>query len=141
MAAVLASAPDYVAIGDRAAVAAKVARLCRADVGDLHVIADFDYTLTRFRLEDGARSASTHTCIETFEGLSEEYRAASRRLLEHYYPIEVSDIPFEEKRAAMVEWWSQVRRADGCRGWGGAGGRAEGGREGVGEGGREEGKE
>jgi 5'-nucleotidase len=106
--ALLSSPLANISLRDRDEVLKKASALAQAGVSDLHIIADFDFTLTRFRLEDGERSASTHACIETYKGLSQDYRMATRKLFEHYYPIEVSDIPYEDKRKAMVEWWTQV---------------------------------
>ena len=72
------------------------------------VLADFDYTLTRFRLANGERAASSHAAIETSSLLSKEFRDKAHANFEHYYPIEVSDLSFEEREKSMIEWWTSV---------------------------------
>ncbi|EGD80360.1 5'-nucleotidase [Salpingoeca rosetta] len=96
-----------VVIGNQAAFDEKVAKLKKDGAKNLQVIADFDYTLTRFRLDDGKRSASTHAAIEMSKLMSEQFATETRANFEHYYPIEVSDIPHEDKEKAMIEWWTK----------------------------------
>eukprot|EP00049_Salpingoeca_infusionum_P026731 m.27595 g.27595 ORF g.27595 m.27595 type:complete len:279 (+) comp8948_c0_seq1:217-1053(+) len=92
---------------DEAGVKAKIAQMKADGVSHFQVIADFDFTLTRFRLDDGERSNSCHAAIETCACMSKEYQEKTHALFTKYYPIEVSDIPDDEKERAMIEWWTQ----------------------------------
>lgn len=79
----------------------KVALLKEAGVGRLHVICDFDRTLTH-HLEGG----SSFSPVRRLGFMPEEYGEKALALYEHYHPMEVDPlIPFEEKSALMHEWW------------------------------------
>eukprot|EP00730_Choanoeca_flexa_P005285 TRINITY_DN11918_c0_g3_i2.p1 TRINITY_DN11918_c0_g3~~TRINITY_DN11918_c0_g3_i2.p1 ORF type:complete len:323 (+),score=50.67 TRINITY_DN11918_c0_g3_i2:1490-2458(+) len=104
----LASVPKNVNIRDVEMVAQKLTAMREGANRSLQIIADFDYTLTRFRLDDGSRSASTHSCVERSPVLGEDFSQRTKKLFEHYYPIEVSDIPNDEKEKAMIEWWTKA---------------------------------
>lgn len=94
---------------DAVAACRKAQIMASGGAAQLQLICDFDYTLSRFRLDDGQRSVSTHACIETYHNLPEHYRKATRALFEKYYPIEVSNLTDADKAPLMVEWWTQVR--------------------------------
>ncbi|EDQ90521.1 uncharacterized protein MONBRDRAFT_21372 [Monosiga brevicollis MX1] len=103
-------APAFVHCRDADAVAALLANMRRDGPSKFQVIADFDYTLTRFRLDDGERSASTHACVEQSPQLGEDFAQRTRALFNKYYPIEVSDIPEEEKIPHMIAWWTSAHK-------------------------------
>eukprot|EP00045_Choanoeca_perplexa_P013784 m.157618 g.157618 ORF g.157618 m.157618 type:complete len:296 (+) comp16452_c0_seq25:1160-2047(+) len=104
----VANVPANIRIKHPAIVTQKLATMHEGANRSLQVIADFDYTLTRFRLDDGSRSASTHSCVERSPVLGEDYSQRTRELFNHYYPIEVSDIPDDEKEKAMITWWTKA---------------------------------
>lgn len=100
-----------VLVGKPDTLARKLACMQDAGSNTLHVIADFDYTLTHFALPDGSRAMSTHRVIEASPILGSEFQVKSKELFKLYYPIEVSDMPKEEKYRHMVDWWTQAHDA------------------------------
>ncbi|CAN6814631.1 unnamed protein product [Brassica oleracea] len=69
------------------------------------VIADFDGTLTRYRV-NGVRGMSIHGILQQGNA---DYDAKREALYEHYHPLEFSPlIPLEEKTKLMEEWWSKT---------------------------------
>ncbi|CAG7880789.1 unnamed protein product [Brassica rapa] len=69
------------------------------------VIADFDGTLTRYRV-NGVRGQSIHGILQQGNA---DYDAKREALYEHYHPLEFSPlIPLEEKTKLMEEWWSKT---------------------------------
>jgi HAD superfamily hydrolase (TIGR01544 family) len=69
------------------------------------VIADFDFTMTKFFNEKHQRSFSCHSLIESNQYVSEEYRKLAGGLLHYYYPIETSSsLSVEQKIPHMLEW-------------------------------------
>jgi len=79
----------------------------RADGCDkLHVLADFDRTLTR-AFVDGQQSPTVIGQIRNNNYLSPEYIREAHELYEHYAPIEQDPyLSNEKKNIAMREWWS-----------------------------------
>jgi len=49
--------------------------------------------------------------VERSPVLGQDYSQRTRDLFNHYYPIEVSDIPDSEKEQAMITWWTEVQAA------------------------------
>ncbi|MBU3941581.1 MAG: haloacid dehalogenase-like hydrolase [Nanoarchaeota archaeon] len=76
-------------------------------VDNLHVIADFDKTLTKAIV----KGQKTHTSIAQIrEGgyLSEDYVKKSFALYDKYHPFEINHkLSDEEKDRKMMEWWSR----------------------------------
>ncbi len=73
---------------------------------NLHILADFDLTLTlawtwrKFR--------SIVSLLRSGEYLREDYASRAHELFDHYRPIEVDpNIPLEEKKWLMREWWQK----------------------------------
>lgn len=80
----------------------KVGAIKVQGLDSLHIISDFDMTLTR-PSGDGKKAVSTW---ETFE-LSDEYVRERDRLVSIYQPIEFDpNIPLDIKKVKMQEWWS-----------------------------------
>lgn len=70
----------------------------------LIVVADFDRTITTARC-----GTSCHGVVESCAELSAEYKKATAKLFEHYYPIETSaTLTREEKIPLMQEWYHQA---------------------------------
>ncbi|KAL7750672.1 hypothetical protein RI367_004014 [Sorochytrium milnesiophthora] len=83
--------PAHIWVADRAATEAKVAKVLQDGRDHLHVISDFDMTMTKFWV-NGQR------------GLI----ATSNALYNTYYPIESSlDLTLEQKVPKMREWWTK----------------------------------
>ncbi len=73
----------------------------------LHVLADFDRTLT-CGLIDGKKPTAILAQIRNSNHLGPEYATTAHALYEYYFPIEHSPtMPKEEKNSAMREWWEK----------------------------------
>ncbi|XP_010505516.1 PREDICTED: 7-methylguanosine phosphate-specific 5'-nucleotidase A-like [Camelina sativa] len=69
------------------------------------VIADFDATLTRYRV-NGLRGQTSHGLLQQGNAY---YDAKRQALYDHYHPLEISPlIPVDEKTKLMEEWWSKT---------------------------------
>lgn len=94
----------------------------------LHVIADFDMTLTkhwvpaRYDFHDTTpktqqkneveRNLSSHGVLERGQHVSKDFAIHTRQLYQHYYPYEISTtLDIEEKTALMIEWWTKAHEA------------------------------
>lgn len=74
---------------------------------NFHVLADFDRTLTCAFVE-GQQSPTVIAQIRNGNHLSPEYVTAAHALFDKYAPIEKDHtLSFEEKNAAMREWWEK----------------------------------
>ncbi|HJX50161.1 MAG TPA: hypothetical protein VJ438_01730 [Candidatus Nanoarchaeia archaeon] len=87
----------------------KKKRIAEAGAGKLHVISDFDRTITYGTTPQGKR---TETVISQLRSspkyLGEAYFKKAHELWSIYYPIEIdSKIPLEEKKQKMYEWWKK----------------------------------
>src|SRR3989344_8194852 len=71
----------------------------------LHVVSDFDRTLTKSEI-DGRRIPSAISLIREGGYLTPDYAPAAYALFDKYHPIEIdSSIPLKEKIEKMKEWW------------------------------------
>ena len=100
-----------VVVANPAKLRAKKEAFARAGgAGALRVVADFDYTLTRFWADAPAntvRAFSSHRTIEDSGLLSDAYHARVKAMQQKYYPLEVSTtLSHEEKLAHMIDWWN-----------------------------------
>ena len=93
-------------IKDKKAFEQKLKKIKSDGKDSLHVICDFDKTLTKAFVKD----QKTHTSIAQIrEGcyLSEEYVKKSFALYDKYHPFEVNNkLSDEEKDKKMMGWWS-----------------------------------
>lgn len=72
--------------------------------GNLHVVADFDRTLTKAFVE-WKDTASLITRLQNWF-FPPEYIWKTQKIFDTYHPIEIdSTIPLEEKMKAMQKWW------------------------------------
>lgn len=96
--------PDVV-ISDEERVSEIREQLISWWIEKLHVVADFDRTLTK--AFNGKQHRWSLISVLYEDGyLSEEYQKTAQGYFDHYHPIEVDpNIPFEEKKQAMEEWW------------------------------------
>ena len=73
----------------------------------LHVLADFDRTLT-MAFVDGKSVPSLISVLRDGGYLTPDYAEKAHALANKYHPIEQDqNIPFEEKKIAMDEWWRE----------------------------------
>ncbi|MEN8252943.1 MAG: haloacid dehalogenase-like hydrolase [Patescibacteria group bacterium] len=98
---------NLVHIGDKKSFQNKLDQLKKAGHEFLHVVADFDRTLTRNSGKDGKTYTSANLLQQTGI-ISKSLQDNIKELYAHYYPIETSRlIPFEERKAKMIEWWTK----------------------------------
>ncbi len=76
---------------------------------NLHILSDFDRTVTYGLNKEGKR---TNTVISQLRSdpkyLGEEYQKKAEELFAIYHPIEIdTTIPLLEKKAKMQEWWEK----------------------------------
>ena len=100
-------APQSFVIGNPESFEAKKKALIADGISHLHIISDFDRTLTT-----GATSSTSFALVEHSKLLSDQYRARALALFEKYHPIELNHtIPYEDRLAAMVNWWKEAEIA------------------------------
>ncbi len=91
-------------IKDKEEVREKIARLHKEKI---HIIADFDATLTK-RFYHGKKVGSSYALIRNNGYLGEEYTKQEFELFNRYYPIEIDpEISSEVKYKTMEEWWKK----------------------------------
>ena len=91
---------------DAPATARKLAAIVSAGFDSLHVVIDFDRTITTYRHE-GTLGATCHAILEHRRG--EAVLAQCRALNNYYLPLEISaTLSNVEKVPFMVEWYSRV---------------------------------
>jgi cytosolic 5'-nucleotidase 3 len=74
-------------------------------VGKLHVLADFDRTLTK-AFANGKKIPSLMSVLRDENYLTPDYPAKANALYEKYHAIEINlNIPQQEKKEKMEEWW------------------------------------
>ena len=83
----------------------KIKKFVDGGAEKLHLIADFDRTLTPAFI--GGKRATTSFAQAREDGhLGEEYTKKAQALFDHYYPIEISSgISDDERSTAMQEWY------------------------------------
>lgn len=81
-------------------------KISQAGSNILHVITDFDRTLTK-NFVDGKEVPSVISILRDGNYLTKNYSAKAHALFDKYHPIEINlNISFEEKKKAMHEWWA-----------------------------------
>ncbi len=75
----------------------------------VHVLADFDRTLTYGLDAEGKRTATVISQLRSDpKYLGEDYMKEAHRLFDIYHPIEIDNgVPLKEKQEKMHEWWKK----------------------------------
>lgn len=74
----------------------------------LHIISDFDRTLTKAFLNNWEFVPSLISILRDENYLSENYTKNAKDLFEYYHKIELdNDILIEKKKEFMQEWWTK----------------------------------
>ncbi|MBU4283749.1 MAG: haloacid dehalogenase-like hydrolase, partial [Nanoarchaeota archaeon] len=98
---------ENILIKDKKAFEQKLNKIKSEGRNSLHVIADFDKTLTKAFVK-GQRTHSAMAQIREGGYLTKYYAPKAFALHDKYYPIEISKkIPQEIKNKKMQEWWSK----------------------------------
>jgi len=81
--------------------------ISRGGVEKLHVLTDFDRTLTT-AFVDGKSIPSLISILRDGNYLTPDYAVKAHELYDKYHPIEIdSEIPLGEKKKAMRDWWTE----------------------------------
>lgn len=79
--------------------------IAKAGAKNLHILADFDRTLTK-AFVDGKNTPSLISVLRDNNFLTPDYAEKANSLYAKYHPIEIDPKIFlEEKKKAMKEWW------------------------------------
>ncbi len=83
------------------------ARFKKSGKARIHVLADFDRTLTKaFYNSEKASSIISYLRKEKGKYLTEDYAERAQALFDKYHPIEIdADVSQDEKDKKMYEWW------------------------------------
>jgi hypothetical protein len=96
-----------VIISDELELEDKIKRMAEDGVKKLHVLADFDRTLTK-AFVDGQKASTVIAQIRNGSYLTEDYAPEAHRLFDVYHPIEIDPgISSDEKNSKMQEWWQK----------------------------------
>lgn len=81
-------------------------RFQEGGLGKVHILADFDKTLTR-AFVDGKEVPSVISILRDGSFLTPDYASKAQELYNKYHPLENDKtIPKEEKKRLMAEWWT-----------------------------------
>jgi len=82
-------------------------RFIRDGAGKLHLLSDFDRTLTTVFI-NGKMVSSLMTSLSD-KYLTKDYRKEYQRLFNQYFPIEMDQtMVLKDKKKAMAEWWRKI---------------------------------
>lgn len=96
-----------VLISNKEAFDAKIAKIKEDGSDKLHVLTDFDRTLT-YGSMDGKRTPSIISRLREDNYLGEDYVHQAHKLYDHYHVIEVDEqIPLRDRIREMDAWWEQ----------------------------------
>jgi HAD superfamily hydrolase (TIGR01544 family) len=94
--------------GSLALYSEKLEKLQREGLASLHIVSDFDMTLTKAHAL-GKRANAIMTHVREGNYLGEEYSRDSLTLRKIYHPIEMDlNYPIDEKRQKMAEWHEEI---------------------------------
>lgn len=74
----------------------------------LHILADFDRTLT-YGSQEGFKSPTLISLLHDAKNLRADYSSRAQELFDIYYPLEISHtLTIQEKKPLMAEWWKKI---------------------------------
>lgn len=98
---------ENIIIPDKEKLEEKIRDITKAGISKLHVISDFDRTLTK-AFVNGEKVPSMISVLRSEKYLTSEYSNKAYAFFDKYHPIEIDpDIPLEKKKKAMNEWWTK----------------------------------
>nr|CAG8494122.1 9217_t:CDS:2 [Entrophospora candida]CAG8566843.1 6593_t:CDS:2 [Entrophospora candida] len=87
----------------------KLNKIIKDGFDNLHVISDFDATMTSYWTDNKKRNPGSHSVLGSSKHLSDQFRTRTKELYEKYYSIEIdSHKSRQEKIPYMVEWWEKA---------------------------------
>ena len=96
-----------IAIQDQESFEQKLTSIKNAGPSNLHVIADFDRTLSK-AIVDGNKVNTTYAIIRNNNYLKPDYANKAHALFDQYHEYEISDsITEDERDSKMIEWWQK----------------------------------
>jgi cytosolic 5'-nucleotidase 3 len=96
---------DNIHINDQNSLTLKIAKIKQDGINHLHIISDFDRTLTKSTV-NGQKTHFTYQLIRNSGLLDQQYTNKGNALFEKYYPYEISqEISEEERNLKMQQWW------------------------------------
>lgn len=97
-----------VIINDAKSVERKLQAMFQDGTSNLHLISDFDMTLTKY-LVNGQRNTTSHAVLATSSRTPQLLKEKTDALYAEYYPIEVShELTPQQKFPFMEAWWHKV---------------------------------
>ena len=85
----------------------KIKRFKEGGLDKMHVVADFDRTLTYAKIGD-REVPSVISLLRDGNYISPEYAAKAKELFAKYHPMEVDEgLSQDERRKAMNSWWTE----------------------------------
>jgi len=91
---------------DRQKLERTLSAMKHGGAGQLHVLADFDKTLTK-AFVSGKAVPSSVSVLRDNNKLAEGYAEKAHAHFKHYHAIEIDpSVPLPEKKKAMHEWWT-----------------------------------
>ncbi|GBP07080.1 7-methylguanosine phosphate-specific 5'-nucleotidase [Eumeta japonica] len=84
----------------------KINKLIQDGSGKLQIVTDFDYTLTRHKLDNGKTVHTSFGMFRECPSIPQDYKEEDERLSSIYKPIEIDpQLSVEEKTKHMVQWY------------------------------------
>ncbi|XP_055625847.1 7-methylguanosine phosphate-specific 5'-nucleotidase [Toxorhynchites rutilus septentrionalis] len=100
---------DHVKIRDPDKVQHMLNELVAGGIEKLQMVTDFDYTITKQKLDNGEKILTSFGMFNECRSLPVHVLEESQKLFEKYRPIEIDPLmPLDEKIVYMIEWWTKT---------------------------------
>jgi 5'-nucleotidase len=98
---------ENVIIINQKALDKKIKQIAEDGASKLHILSDFDRTITKGLSGEGKRTATVISQLRSDpKYLGEDYQKEAHRLYDTYRPIEIDmKLPLAEKKKEMHDWW------------------------------------
>jgi cytosolic 5'-nucleotidase 3 len=97
-----------IVIPDEKSLEQKIKKLRLDGLERLHVVSDFDRTLTK-AFFNGEKIPALSSILREEGYFTADYASKSQALFDKYHPLELDlTIPLEKKKKLMQEWWEKV---------------------------------
>ncbi|MCF7834427.1 hypothetical protein K9M48_00030 [Candidatus Gracilibacteria bacterium] len=98
---------ENVIIVDQISLDQKIQKMINDGKNKLHVVSDFDKTMTK-AFVGGKYRSSLLAVLRDEKYLTPDYSAKAQALFDHYHPMEIDpNISIQEKKLLMMEWWTK----------------------------------